>query len=430
MAVKGQQIVKAKTEAELDQALNTGAAEIEFETPADDSILEFEGGEFAGQRMTPKEFQKLHAGVDEEDPVPPEAKADGEAGASAATEAKPDQAAAEGGERAEATEVDPAAEATAQTGAEAEAGEAASETQAEPAYQPNFAYKVYDETKEFPEWAKPLVTSKETEDHFRTALQKSDAFDMLKPKHETVIRERDSATRAVHEHIAKVQRSAQLRDRDMDQWLHEMGVSDDALLRHAANVAAKKQDAAAWAAFEAERATKRQTYERELQALEQPEPTSPDNPAVRAHQGAWDAMNKMPDVVSFRERMDAVYGEGAFDQALRTRGSLVFKDHGYVPPHVHAQWVMETYGKSLPAQPTPQPKPASTPAPAKQPAPQGAKPAQGASAAPAPKPATPAPARVKSLPNAGRGVAGASPTRQRPRSLDDLKKQIDKELGS
>jgi hypothetical protein len=60
-----------------------------------------------------------------------------------------------------------------------------------PAYVPDFKYKVYNQEKELPEWARPLL-NKDTEKHFKDLFSKADAFDPIKEKLKTTHGEFDT----------------------------------------------------------------------------------------------------------------------------------------------------------------------------------------------------------------------------------------------
>jgi hypothetical protein len=51
-----------------------------------------------------------------------------------------------------------------------------------PAYTPNGKYNIHDQEKHFPEWAKPLLTSKEREEEIRALFEKADGLDLVKQK--------------------------------------------------------------------------------------------------------------------------------------------------------------------------------------------------------------------------------------------------------
>lgn len=395
--------LNAKIEAEL--------AEIDG-SPEDLSTKEyiFEGGELDGQKLSHAELVGKEKA--EDDAALADAQKDAKEATDQSTDGATEEKPAEGESKEELN-----AETTAdgKTDDKGEAQEETAETK-EPEYKPDLSYKVYDQSKEFPEWAKPLATSKETEENLRRTLQKSEAFDVLKPKHETVIRERDEHKNFNEDHVRRVEALQHLRDKDLELWLHKMGVSEEALVRHAAQIAAKQQDPTEWQRYKEGRDQRFSVAQREEQ-VSQTEDAQATN-FRRVHNEAMATTLSAPVVVDFKTRMDAAYGEGSFERTLRTYGSQQLQAGSYKQPLECANWVMEQYGKMLPAQPIPPPPPA----PKQQ---QGAAPAPQSAAPSAQAPRTKE--RPKTLPSVGRGTA-ASPTASRPRNLKEVEEKAAREL--
>lgn len=400
------------TSSELEKLVDAGVRENEISMDAPEDIV-FENGPRAGQKLSAKDLAKeMQSDPDpqpnrEEEIILPGKDADPKA-------AKEPKA-----EDSEATEEDPAAE----TPEPEPKGEPAADVKADESkvdeYQPNTVYKVYDQEKQFPDWAKPLATSKEVEENLRSTLQKSEAFEVLKPKHENVVRERDEAKGHVDDHVRRVQRMSDLRDKDLPLFLRSMGVPPKALVDYAANLAyLEKEDP--------------DGYRRELASVDDRARKLDESDAIQRqaqdvhaqraaiHEEAKALTFARPDVVSTRARIDATYGQGFFEKAFENYGSAKWlESRTYVQPADVARWVMETYGSNLPpvsaaAQPVVPPVNQSAPA---QQVPNGS--------APAPQP-KPTPPRVKTLPNVGRGTA-ASPVKARPKSFKDLEKLIEAE---
>lgn len=400
--------VPPKTLAEFESGVNTDVQELEVSTGAPDDLV-FEDGPRAGERVSARQLEKDERGVET---ATPSTKKDVVVTPGAG---QPDQAAA-------ATEViqpkTTVAEPTETTVEPVVKGEPAADDAAKPVvetYQPNYAYKVYDQEKQFPDWAKPLATSKEVEDNLRTTIQKSEAFEALKPKHENVVKERDTARSHVQEHVEKVTRMQKLRDDDLPLFLRNMGVSPKALIDHAAKMAhLQDTDPQAYAQYMSDievRANHRQQADDLVVSQQQVAQSAHDS-----HQQAMSFTLSLPDVSQFRTKMDATYGSGSFDAALANYGTTVFnaQQGRYLPPLEGAKWVMEQWGKSLP------PVAAVPPPAAVAPVQTTSAPVQPENGSPAPKAAAP---RLKTLPNVGRGTA-ASPVRARPKSFADLDKII------
>ncbi len=392
-----------KTFEDLGKLADT-ASRSEIQIPGGDEELVFEGGSLDGKRMTVRELKEIDSD-----------ELDGQEGGGKVADAgkQPDPAAA-------ATEVSPA------PGEVAPAVTAAEATPADPAqaaekleYKPDFKLKVYDQEKEFPEWAKKVSTSKEVEDHLRASLQKSEAFDQLKPKHESVIRERDEARSMVHEQVRKVNAMAKARDTNPHLFMRSMGITDDQILRLGVQLAQAQTDPAVATSLAAKLAADEQALAQETAVSSQAED------ALRIHRQTVDFVMASPVVSTFRQRMDAVYGEGSFDQAFSLTGSAAYGKEGYLHPQVVAERVMSQYGQLLP-QPGVVPvaaagSVAATPGVS---SPTGTGAGPGGVVAPQAAP----PQRVKAIPNVGVGSA-VSPARTKMRSLDDVQKRVNAELG-
>lgn len=384
----------------------------------------FEGGPLDGQSLKRSEIAEA---ADVKDPEATDDKAvpDGNA---ASTEGDPDQGdlKEEDGEPSkDATEVaaDKAASETPSTDPAAAEGETKVE-----AYQPNHKYKVYDEEKEFPDWAKKVATTKESEENLRTSLQKAEAFDVIKPKHTEVLRERDEARRGLQEDATRVQHLMKTRDTDLGVFFKKMGVSRDAVIRYASDVLKAEEDPALARAIVDREAAVERSLDNEFVTTQQQQQQA--STFETQHQTALNQTFALPEVQSFKTRMDQVHGPGSFDAAFRNVGSLAYqRGEGYVPPNVVAQRVMETYGKGLPQSTVPTTPVVSPVAPAAA-APVSAPGTKAASAAaPANGGQAPSRERVKTLPNVGRATSVTPAKRVPMRNLDDVKKRTDAELS-
>jgi len=383
---------------ELEDVIKTDRDQ-EIES-SDSGDLKFEGGELDGQSMKLSDFEKK-AAEKTEVVLPAETAADGkeielpDPAAEPLPEDKTKEALAEGETAPDAKAADDKAEKPAGT---------------EEAYKPNFGYKVYDQEKTFPEWAQKASTSKEAEEQVRATLQKSEAFEALKPKHETVVRERDENKRYVQDHVQKVERLVKLREKNLDGFFKEMGVSEDAVIKYAFAVVKAKDDPAFATQLANQRVEADQSFQREEAEASQARQGA-DAFAV-SHAASTRLVMAVPEVQQFREAMDAKMGPGAFEREFAQTGSEAFnKGEGYVPPDEVVRRVHAKYSAVIPAAPAPAPAPTIVPA-----------------AAAAPIPVKPH-ERPKTLPNLGRGTS-SSPTKAPMKNLGDMKARIDAELKS
>lgn len=417
---KGKGMVK--TLDDLEHAANN-AAEVEVESNSDQD-LHFEGGELDGTSTTVNEFEREHGSEDDsaEEKAPKKKtkqKTPDQAEAAPAAEAESEEADEQEEQEEEEVET-PADDSDAGEPKEEEEEE---ETEEEPAaYQPtSLKYKVYDQEKEFPDWVKPLVSSKEHEENLRTVLQKSDAFDVLKPKHEETRGQKEFYERVTSDHVRKIERLAKLKETDPDQFFTELGVTDDELINHAIKIHQAKSNPDLKDAFEENRRIRRENYAREAATMESSNQGQSDLQSI--HRTNVETVMAMPTVSDFKARMDAAMGPGSFDREFRNTGSeLIQSNRGaYVHPSVVTQQVMERYGKLLP-------QGTVIPAGQGQPAAQQQQAAAPGAANGSPAPAPVVKKRPQTLPNVGRGTA-ASPIKKPLKNLDDLKNRVNKELS-
>lgn len=414
MSVKGKEAPKSLDD--LASLAADQAKEIEIDVPSADEELHFEGGPLDGKRMTARQAEQEDLALEQAAADKAAGKKPGETPDPATPAAEP-AVAAEGGEPAETPAEAPAAASTEETPA------------SEPKYTPDFKLKVYDQEKEFPEWAKPLCTSKESEDNLRQTLQKSEAFDALKPRHEATVKERDEARGYVQEHTMKAQNMVKMRDTNPHLFIKSMGISDDQILQIGVQLAKAKDDPTIATAIANQLSADQRTLDQEFSAQDQARQSQ------QVHRQTVDMVFAMPEVQAFRSRFEAVYGQGTFEATVHNTGALAYQREGYLHPQLVVQRVMQQFGNTLPQLNSPVPQPAAGPAPGGQPqggpgpvsAPQIAQPqATPQSAAHGARPAPPQ--RPKTIPNVGRGST-VTPVRSKMRSLDDVQKRVEAELA-
>lgn len=401
MATKKEEKTKPTSLEELDQRLSSEADEIEVSDPGNPDDLYFEDGPLAGKRVTAKKHDE-----DGKEIAP----------ATPAQELKPEsKESTKTPETTATTEtVDPSTPMATKEDAETTTTEPATTTQTTEPYKANTVYKVYDQEKQFPDWAKPLATTKESEENLRSVLQRSEAFDTLRTKHTSTVEERDNLRGSVEEHVERVQRHAELREKNLGQFLHNMGCTPKAIIDYAATLA-HMQDTNPAEYAEVLRRFDRGAEDFNRGFTERQTNNDQANQMRALHQQAWDSTMNAPEVANFRTRMDSIHGPGAFEKQLKVRGSHVYQTENkrYVPPQELAQWVMTTWGSALPpvvAAPAVTPQ-ATTPA------------AQSVPQTPV-NPSQQKPGRVQTLPNLGRG-SNASPTRVKPKSFAEMEKHIE-----
>lgn len=415
-------VTTPKTLDDLAKLTANQADEIELDVANDDDVLVYEGGDWDGRREKASKSRSIDV---------PEVEVP--ATDDKTVETKPDATVADG-EGSATPDSETAAEATSEgqaTTPEATAdGEepAAAESAETPEYKPDFQYQVYGAKKEFPEWAKAAVTSKEAEDNVRTVLQKSEAYDILKPKNDTVIKERDEVRGVLKEQVEHVQRLVELRDKNFPLFLKKMGVPDQVITDYAYKKAAAEKDPEAARAMAQRVEDDSRAYDHGLETQRQAVNQQQD--FIKAHVTTRDLVFAQPEVAAFKARMDGVYGDGTFERVFTETGSLAYdRGEGYVHPTETVRRIQQHYGQVLAAAPIPAPAvapvaPAAVPAPAVK----SQVPAQTTAHGVQPGRSMTRTTKPVTIPNVGRGST-VSPTSKRMRSLDDVAKRVDQELG-
>ncbi len=95
-------------------------------------------------------------------------------------------------------------------------------------YTPNLTYKVYDEEKQIPDWAKSFVTSKEAEENFRSLFSKADAVDQMTAKRERQAQE-FSELQENHENImGQLNEASHFVERgDLESFFKTIGLNEN-----------------------------------------------------------------------------------------------------------------------------------------------------------------------------------------------------------
>lgn len=105
---------------------------------------------------------------------------------------------------------------------------------APPPYAPSYEYEVFQEKKEMPEWARPLITTKEMEDNFRKVFAGHGATEQLVSKRDGYMKELGTL-RDEHETL-KTQLSdcSDMVDRgDLDGFFKAIGLPTEKVLQYA-----------------------------------------------------------------------------------------------------------------------------------------------------------------------------------------------------
>lgn len=268
-------------------------------------------------------------------------------------------------------------------------------------WEPNYKFKVLKEEKELDEKYRKWINDADSEKSVKEVVSKSMAFDWMKERHQE-LREQHQGTQAQlemwHKDIQELQAANQRGD--FETIFNTLGIPQEKVLQWVAdklryNDMSAEQRAVYDARVRAEReAHQFRTENEHLQAQLHQE-------AIQARSFMLDATLEQTGVKDFVQQFDSRMGKpGAFREAVVNHGKMAYLTRGEdLSPSQAIQEVMGQYkGFLQPAAPTVMPQPATPPV---------AAPAQ-----PQNKPPI--------IPNV-QGKSGASPAKQKPKSIQDLK---------
>lgn len=172
-----------------------------------------------------------------------------------------------------------------------------------PAYQPNFKYRAFQEEKEFPEWSRSFVTSKEHEDNLRSLLCKADGLDGLKPKHQEL--------RGQYQDLAGRWNTLRHQSQnDLHGFLQSTGITRERLVDFLIKQDEIERDPQRKEMFEGQRAAQQQQQMIEQRFAAQQQQM--EGMMAQQHHSQLRSVVGDPDVKAFAQAFDEKLGEGAF----------------------------------------------------------------------------------------------------------------------
>ncbi len=293
---------------------------------------------------------------------------------------------------------------------------AAPEPQAEPAplaadapvpaaYTPNLKFKVMDKEHEFHPFLKDAIKDADTEKQIREIYEKAYGLDHVKPKYQEARKEALSYKQEVEEIKGGITELRETYQRgDLDSFFSKLNIPEEKVLQWAV----QKVEYMQLPPEQRQVLDKQRNAEQRAIELEKRLQTQDRDYSERISETKIYALQlslDRADVKSFADQFDSQVGKpGSFRDAVIQVGEAAFTTKGIdLTPEQAVNEVMQHYGKFFrPGQST------GTP-----PAPQAAAPGQ---------PPTPAAPRKEPpvIPNVG--GRSASPMKQKPKSLEDIKK--------
>lgn len=285
--------------------------------------------------------------------------------------------------------------------------------QSQPSYTPNFDFKVYDKVHQFPEWLRPTIKDKTHEDQLRDIFSRAYGLDGLKSKYEKTkesLTKYGEVEKKFTEQTNGLKHLMALRENDIGSFIQAVGLTDDQILQHYNNLMRSKQDPEFAAQYNATLDARRQNLKasQEQESLKEQMSRLEEERSqfqFERHVSSFEQTYNSPQVSSFASAFDQRAGrEGAFkDEAIDIGNYIFMKEQRYAPPQEVFNAVMQKYGAFVGAGQ----------------ASQNDVPGLNAQQA----------AKVSAtIPNVG-GGSSVSVTKQRFKSIDDIKKHYAKTYG-
>jgi hypothetical protein len=105
------------------------------------------------------------------------------------------------------------------------------------AFQAKLKYKVLKEEKDFPDWAKPLATTPETETQLKDLLERADGIESVKAHRDQLIQQTQQFQQEVMPFVADARKAlAFAKGGDLKSFFEMTGVPDAAVLKYALKV--------------------------------------------------------------------------------------------------------------------------------------------------------------------------------------------------
>lgn len=265
-------------------------------------------------------------------------------------------------------------------------------------FKPDFKLKVMDEEKEIPEAFRALMKDEKSAKEVKEVFEKYYGHDFTKPKYETLKTthaELQKTHQAVETQINDLK--ADFQRGDLDSFFEKLNIPQDTIL----NYALQKVQYQQLPADQKQLLDDKMAAERARIQLERQNQQLSQNFEVQMQQArrmALDTELARSDVKSMADSFDARVGRpGAFLQEVINRGQLAWSQRKVdLTPGQAVEEVVRLFGlQAAPASASPQNQPAP------------------ASAA--------IPPQTTTIPNVG-GAKATSPVRQKPRSIEDLKR--------
>lgn len=197
-----------------------------------------------------------------------------------------------------------------------------------PAYEPNFKFKVLDQEKEFDEFLRGAVTSKEQEDALRDLYTKAHGLDSVKEKYTSLNEsiEKDYMP-IVQDYNALVTLEQNVmnavKNNDLKTVSDVLGISENQILQYAKDILDyREMDPQQRAQLDNQRKIAQENANFQQQQVETK--SQYEELAVQNRQLELNLELLKPEISSFKEKFNAKAGPQAFEQAIIMMGNQVW----------------------------------------------------------------------------------------------------------
>lgn len=280
-----------------------------------------------------------------------------------------------------------------------------------PAYTPNYKVKVMDQEHDIPEEFRGLIKDEKTQEMVHKIFEKAYGLDFAKPKHEAT---QHTLTQLQSEHnylLGSVQEVKELYQRgDLDAFFDKLAIPPQRIMQYALDkLNYQELPPEQRAMIDGRKYAERQNYD--MQRKQREQQGNYEEQIRQARQYALNSELARPEVKSIVDTFDQRAGRpGAFYQEVVNRGQLAWVQSngkvdltpGQAIEQVVSLWKLSGGSQGATPASVASPNPGLVPAPASAGNPRGA----------------------ATIPNVGGGKS-STPLKQKPRSIEDLKKLRD-----
>lgn len=185
-----------------------------------------------------------------------------------------------------------------------------------PEYQPSYKFKAFNEEKEFDEWARPFIKSKDVEDNFRSLYARAHGMEKYKTDFHDVSQKYQGVNQGLdqlREYVA---------EGDFDSFFKDTNIPMETVWNWVKSKMEYHQMEPAQRQ-EYDRLTQLQRENRELKKATQSENSRGTEFEVFKREFSLDTMLRSPEYKEIASEVDKTHGDGAFRSFVAQRGEAI-----------------------------------------------------------------------------------------------------------